>query len=235
MNSQHKAQQAQPMRPDPPQVSLKISRSTYPTAKCLRKPTANNQKATEHDFVVVLVDGDGAVFRDELLKRPEQGAVEAAGKLRQSVLASLETPLAKNNIIVKVFANLNGLAKALQDRGIITSKNDLFRFAQSFTNSETGFEFIDVGYGKECADHKMRTQCKKIFFAGCHDNGYINDLGAYTIAPGASERIILVETTPVEPHFRTTQLPILKFGQVFRSVSLNDVPIPGEQRQARVH
>lgn len=44
------------------------------------------------------------------------------------------------------------------------------------------FNIIDVGNGKERADHKLRemlrlyvpiAQCKHIFFAPCHDNGYL--------------------------------------------------------------
>lgn len=64
-------------------------------------------------------------------------------------------------------------------------------------------------------------QCKKIFLAGCcHDNGYLHDLRDYT---GSSDnKIVLLETTPAEPAFRSLGFPLLRFDDVFRSEPLGN-------------
>ncbi len=63
-------------------------------------------------------------------------------------------------------------------------------------------------------------QCKKIFLAGCcHDNGYLHDLRDYN---GVDDRVVLLETTPAEPGFRSLGFPIIRFDGVFRSEPLNN-------------
>lgn len=64
-------------------------------------------------------------------------------------------------------------------------------------------------------------QCKKIFLAGCcHDNGYLHDLRDYT--GSVDNKIVLLETTPAEPAFRSLGFPILRFDDVFRSEPLGN-------------
>ena len=57
------------------------------------------------------------------------------------------------------------------------------------------FSFIDVGSGKERADHKIRetlrlflpiAQCKHVFFGPCHDNGYLP--GKFSVPSNDSAR-----------------------------------------------
>lgn len=63
-------------------------------------------------------------------------------------------------------------------------------------------------------------QCKKIFFAGCHDNGYLHDLREHVGDPDAKERIVLLETTPAEPGFVTLGFSMIRLDTVFRSEPL---------------
>ncbi|KAJ5717452.1 hypothetical protein N7488_003098 [Penicillium malachiteum] len=180
-------------------------------------------------FVVALVDGDGAIFSRELLENPKVGANEAARRLIQNVKASLRDDGMDTDvtILVRVFANLKNLSKMLSLTNTIHSRGDLNTFAELFTVSRGEFDFINVGYGKENADSKIRNmldhyynnpQCKKIFFIGCHDTGYINELQRYTNDPN---RIVLVETSPAPAAF-STMLPfaIKRFDNVFRSTLL---------------
>jgi hypothetical protein len=60
-------------------------------------------------------------------------------------------------------------------------------------------------------------QCKKIFFAGCHDAGYMHDLNEYQADQGTKDRIVLLETTPAHHTFRTVGYELAQFGQIFRS------------------
>lgn len=184
-------------------------------------------------FVVVLIDGDGAKFADEFLRDPNGGAERAAMKLKQAVRENLrDTGVGQEDIpiIVRVYANLNDLSKSLRLSRVIDYDDDMRLFAERFTNSRADFDFINVGKGKENADSKIRRmlnhyyrniQCKRIFLAGCcHDNGYLHDLRDYT---GFSDRrLVLLETTPAEPSFRSLGFPIMRFDNVFRSEPLNN-------------
>ncbi|RYC65081.1 hypothetical protein CHU98_g1082 [Xylaria longipes] len=185
-------------------------------------------------FVVVLIDGDGAKFRDEFLRDHEQGAARAAWKLKEAVKEAgfgHDIP-----ILVRVYANINDLARSLRFSGVIDADDSLRIFAEQFTNTYADCDFINVGKGKENADSKIRrlldhyyknAQCQMIFIACCHDNGYLHDLRQYA---GATDcKIRLIETTPAEPIFRSLEFPILRFDSVFRSEPLNNETKRGSQ------
>ncbi|KAI0433736.1 hypothetical protein F5Y09DRAFT_328760 [Xylaria sp. FL1042] len=202
----------------------KKSRADY-QARCMDYEV-KMQRFNSGSFVVILIDGDGAKFRDEYLRDHEQGAVKAAWKLKEVVKeASYGHDLP---ILVRVYANINDLARSLRISGVIDFDESLRVFAEQFTNSYADCDFINVGKGKENTDSKIRrlldhyhknAQCQKIFIACCHDNGYLHDLRQYA---GNTDKISLIETTPAEPGFRSLEFPILRFDSVFRSEPLNN-------------
>lgn len=59
-------------------------------------------------------------------------------------------------IVVKICANQSGLATAMRQSGSIASENQFKQFTLGFTQAKASFDFIDVGYGKERADSKIR-------------------------------------------------------------------------------
>ncbi|RYP13542.1 hypothetical protein DL767_010680 [Monosporascus sp. MG133] len=226
----------------------KRSRALYQSkASLLEKDVQTlDQKVNKDPFVVVLIDGDGAKFADEFLRDPIEGAERAAQKLKQAVRDNLKGTGFGNDdvsIVVRVYANLNDLSKSLRLSRVISSDDEMRLFAERFTNSRADFDFVNVGKGKENADSKIRRllshyhkniQCKKIFLAGCcHDNGYLHDLRDYKGLP--DDRVVLLETTPAEPGFRSLGFPIVRFDDVFRSDPLNNetkhsmLPPPGLQ------
>ncbi|KAI0405110.1 hypothetical protein F4802DRAFT_198710 [Xylaria palmicola] len=195
-------------------------------------------KLNSGTFAVVLIDGDGAKFRDEFLRDHEQGAVRAARKLKEAVKGEIISAGFGHDlpIIVRVYANINDLAKSLRLSGAIDHVDSLHLFSEQFTNTYADYDFINVGKGKENTDSKIRrlldhyyrnVQCKMIFVACCHDNGYLHDLRQY--AGAADRRINLIETTSAEPHFRSLDFPILCFDDVFRSEPLGNESKRGTQ------
>ncbi|PCG89707.1 Hypothetical protein PENO1_103130 [Penicillium occitanis (nom. inval.)] len=180
-------------------------------------------------FVTVLIDGDGAIFRNEFLGNPAQGAQKAALALQQQIKSYLKkTQLDTESIpiLVRIFVNLHGLAGKMRSLAIIESEKDLRIFAESFNKSRAEFDMVDVGSGKENADAKMRKmltqsiknfQCQKVIFAGCHDAGYMHDLNEYQGNQATKDRIVLLETTPAHPSFRAMGYELVQFDQVFRS------------------
>ena len=63
------------------------------------------------------------------------------------------------DILVKAYANLDGLGAALQRKRIIQDKDQLRAFAAGFSSRHPFFDFVDVGPGKERADVKVRGRC----------------------------------------------------------------------------
>ena len=62
----------------------------------------------------------------------------------------------KLDILVKAFANLEGLAIALVRDGRLKDVSQLRAFVTGFSSRRAFFDFVDVGAGKERADHKIR-------------------------------------------------------------------------------
>lgn len=186
--------------------------------------------------MAVLIDGDGAKFTSELLQAREAGGGEAARRLNQAVchyLKETESELCADDasVVVHVWANLGGLAKALLHDGSINTTDQMSEFAEGFSRNRAEFDFVNVGRGKENADNKLRRmfnfyynniQCKKIFFAGCHDTGYVHDLEEKRGTGESERRIVLLETTPAEPPFRQLGFPITHFDNVFRKKPLDN-------------
>lgn len=98
------------------------------------------------------------IFQDELLSRGADGGSEAAHRLHSELKDYLQDRYPSHNfsIMVNVVANFEGLSKKLASVGILKSPNDLHTFARAFSCSQPLFSFLDVGMGKERADHKLK-------------------------------------------------------------------------------
>lgn len=58
--------------------------------------------------------------------------------------------------IVRVFANVKGLAKTYRDAGIIDDVYGLDAFISGFNMADPLCEIVNAGVRKECADEKLR-------------------------------------------------------------------------------
>lgn len=107
---------------------------------------------------MVLVDGNGALFHDSLI-RAQRGGFRAARMLEgavQEVLGEDSMP-----ILVRVYANVDELARSLCAAKLVGSEAELHRFSKQFTKSRPGFDFVNVGYEKGNASSKMRRGSSK--------------------------------------------------------------------------
>ncbi|KAL9102458.1 MAG: hypothetical protein Q9163_002388 [Psora crenata] len=111
-------------------------------------------------FVSVLIDGDCMNFRDEFVKCAETGGQEAAQLLRSLVIDHVQSqvPDIQQNfdVVVYMYANVRGLAKAYGDAKVIQQRDDLERFIRGFNMAHALVNLIDAGNGKECSDAKLR-------------------------------------------------------------------------------
>ena len=109
----------------------------------------------------MLLDGDGIVFQEGYLKDGGAGGSSAAHDLHNTVRRYMDDMIDDSRnwqIMVMMFANLDGLSRKLAHIGMIQHPGVLNEFASSFSLSQPMFNFIDVGRGKERADHKLKGQ-----------------------------------------------------------------------------
>ncbi|POS77881.1 hypothetical protein DHEL01_v203720 [Diaporthe helianthi] len=165
-------------------------------------------------FVLVLVDADGYVFDDDLIAAGQEGGARAAKLLNDTIKASKRRKgLEHCETMVRVYANVAGLSKALSKANLLgADKRSLAPFIANFNRSYGLTDFVDAGEFKENADFKLRemlrlyaenAQCKHIYFAACHDAGYVSQLTAYR---GQSDRFTLIRTSGLQFHDEFTKL-----------------------------
>lgn len=168
----------------------------------------------------------------------KDGGAEAAHLLHTELKNQLKTMYPECNvsdwsIFVQVILSLHGLGTKLAVCNIIANPAELVSFGRAFGLAHPLFSFIDVGTGKERADHKVRetlrlflpnAQCKHVFFGPCHDNGYLPVLETYRRDPAITPRLTLIETLPAEYGFTQLGLQHIRFPSIFRSQNLPGKP-----------
>ncbi|KAL7935640.1 hypothetical protein V8C35DRAFT_297857 [Trichoderma chlorosporum] len=215
--------------------SYRRLKSDYEEERYAREKYKQIAKGQERDpFVLVLIDGDGNVFNGNLMSTGIEGGRGAAQLLNEAIKTSLRTKGPDHcQIMVHIWGNLAGLPKAVQRAGFAgVEKRSLAPFVASFNRSYGLFDFVDAGEWKENADFKLRvmlklyaenSQCKHIYFAACHDVGYISDLTTHI---GNHERFTLIAAPCAEFHKEYTQLGmgIEELSGVFHPTPLDASP-----------
>lgn len=162
----------------------------------------------------------------------KEGGEEAAHRLHGSIMDNLRARYPDQavddwSVVIQVILNLQGLATKLQACGILANPNEMTAFGRAFGLAQPLFSFIDVGQGKERADHKIRetmrvflpnAQCKHVFFGPCNDNGYLVVLEQYK--RDYASRLTLIETRQAEPGFIGLGFQRVSWPNVFRADNL---------------
>ncbi|RHZ68955.1 hypothetical protein CDV55_103233 [Aspergillus turcosus] len=139
-------------------------KSDYEEEKANREKWKNLAKGQERNpFVLVLVDGDGYLFKEHLVKAGSEGGVTAAQLMSESIRSLLQERLPDQanqcRVMVRIYSNLQALSKTLARAGLAGHEaRSLSTFTSNFTRSQDLFDFIDAGDKKEGADFKIRGQ-----------------------------------------------------------------------------
>ncbi|KAL3469563.1 hypothetical protein BJX99DRAFT_69162 [Aspergillus californicus] len=213
-------------------------KSDYEEEKEGRERYKKLAKAQERNpFVLVLVDGDGYLFKEYLVKGGPQGGAKAAQILNESIKDLVHERLGSQadqyRIMVRIYSNILGLSKTLARAGLVGQEaRSLSSFVSSFTAAQDLFDYVDAGDKKEGADYKIRelfrlfadnNQCKHVFFAGCHDTGYLSLLTPYR---GRTDRITLIKAASFHPEFENLEFPVRELPAVFMSTQPNGGHVP---------
>jgi hypothetical protein len=99
-------------------------------------------------------------FNDDLIKAGLDGGKKAAGLLKQAVeeeLRSSHPGIAHHmQVVVRVYANLKGLAKTYKETEILPPSAWFEDFVRGFNMGDPMCDYVDAGNGKECSDEKIK-------------------------------------------------------------------------------
>lgn len=97
-----------------------------------------------------------AQFQEHWIKKGIEGGKAAAYALRSAIYEQCGSRADDVEVVARVVANLGGLSRAMQRDGCIDNASELKDFTLGFTQAKASFDFVDVGYGKERADSKIK-------------------------------------------------------------------------------
>ena len=187
-------------------------------------------------YVIVLIDGDGMLFKEDLIRKGIEGGKQAANALRDSILEQCHELANEMEIAAKVCANVTGLSKAMLRDGSLKNTDDLRDFTLGFTQGKASFDFVDVGHGNERADSKIKEcmrwhlrnhNCKQILLGISHDAGYAPFLEELISTDMERNRVTIIEGPPIVKELSATKLQILPLENIFRSDKLVSCSGPG--------
>ncbi|KAI1109219.1 C-x8-C-x5-C-x3-H type zinc finger protein-like protein [Nemania sp. NC0429] len=191
----------------------------------------NNQLKNQNSYVLVLIDGDGLIFREHLIRQGAEGGKRAAIELQRALTTD---PLVHANgaeIFVKVIANVAGLSKALKRDGSVAAESEFQEFVGGF-NQVKFFDFVDVGISKENAISKLKgialfhiqnPKCEQIIMGISHDPIYGPVLDEIIRGDSSTqERIKVLEGIPTVRAIASIGTGIIRYQDIFRSDKLTD-------------
>ncbi|KAH6656213.1 hypothetical protein BKA67DRAFT_590385 [Truncatella angustata] len=178
--------------------------------------TDSNVLKHRNPYALVLIDGNGLIFKDHLVRQGLEGGKKAAYALRQAVYAQVEAP-DDTEILAKIYADLDSLCHVLDNQTLVRD------FMLGFTQAKSTFEFIDIGGNdKLCAEAKITESarfnlknynCKQVFL-GVSDKKYASFLD--DVADDAQRgRVSVIEAYPVT-EITTTGVVLRNFDAIFR-------------------
>ncbi|KAJ9137005.1 CCCH zinc finger dna binding protein [Coniochaeta hoffmannii] len=185
-------------------------------------------------YVLVLIDGNGLLFKEHYVKRGIDGGRKAAQALKAAILKQCHGLATEIEVIAKVCVNLAGLAQAMQRDGSLDNESQLKDFAVGFTRAVASFDFIDVGSGS--ADVKIQEattwhlknyNCKHIILGVSHDAKHATFVDGLMHDETTMGRVTILEGVPTVRELTATGIHVLNLTDtLFRSERLVANPPP---------
>ncbi|KAL5530511.1 hypothetical protein ACEPAF_6769 [Sanghuangporus sanghuang] len=191
-------------------------------------------ESMQESMVLCILDGDGNIFADHHLKAGLEGGREAARRLTRGIYSYLEEngysgQSSRFTFWLSIYFNKKGLQETLVRSGVCTA--DQFEaFVVGISQASPRFLLVDVGYGKEAADSKIKEylqtytrfpQTLKVFFGGGHDNGYLPTLAALENERLLQRIVLLQGYHDTATELKALNLPTLNLDNLFRTVKLS--------------
>lgn len=203
------------------------------------RETALAQKQARRPFVLVLIDADadGFLFLDKYLTRRAQGGEQLADELLIRIKEYLR-PLFEDadsiDIIVRVYANLEGMANFLVRDGRVRNLGQLRAFSTGFCGRISTFDWIDIGVGKEGGAGRKVRENLTFYTTNTHLRHVILacsplDIPAPLLNTLPLDKVTLIESYPLPTTLTALPLKTIKFPSLF-----TPPPPPARSRSPKV-
>ena len=97
---------------------------------------------------------------DDFVQRGISGGEDTAQKLREAVSYYVKSlpGISQHDpqIIIRIYANIEGLSKTYRDAKLLSNTSQLDLFIRGFNKSHPLCDFVDAGNDKEAADSKIK-------------------------------------------------------------------------------
>ncbi|KFA81901.1 hypothetical protein S40288_01676 [Stachybotrys chartarum IBT 40288] len=169
----------------------------------------------EQSYDWVRQENEDLKFQEHWIKKGIEGGKAAAYALRSAIYEQCGSRADDVEVVARVVANLQGLSRAMQRDGCIDNVSELKDFTLGFTQAKASFDFVDVGYGKERADSKIK--------GISHDAGYAPFLDEILRDEDTRQRVTLLEGFPTVHELVATKVSVLNLASdLFRKDKLID-------------
>jgi len=193
------------------------------------------KKQNKGHRIVMLLDGDGAIFSAHLIGQGQKGGHTAAQLLSDATLQHTAANYDSRalQLWVYVFFNKRGLIDTFRRAGFAALIGKFEDFIMGFNQATERFLMVDVGSTKEAADAKLKVYLEdeirlpetfKIIFGGCHDNGYVANLHSQITAGFKDKLILLKSYTEMAGGIAALGLPSLAIPDLFMPHKIEDIP-----------
>ena len=154
-----------------------------------------HESTLDNPYALVLLDGDGYIFNEDLIRQGLKGGEIAATRLRSELHKYFDANNFKGQrgwrLVVFNFASIDGLAHKMEKFGRILESKSLRQFTAGLNQSNALINVVDVGQRcKEVTDFKIRAffdlfapvinlRCRHVVLGCSHDKGYLRMLADY--------------------------------------------------------
>lgn len=126
----------------------------------LESVRVNGGHDSSNPYVLVLIDGNELIFRNNFLSQGDQGGHNAAGALFQNineyVFSTIDTLPVDIKVIVRVYVDMEELCSLCLRAGLVNHASQIKMFVRGFCQDRTLIDLIDVGMkGREVVWDKM--------------------------------------------------------------------------------
>ncbi|KAF2649513.1 hypothetical protein K491DRAFT_567921, partial [Lophiostoma macrostomum CBS 122681] len=189
------------------------------------RETALAQRQAKRPFVLVLIDADadGFLFQDKYITRRAQGGEALADELLIRIREYLR-PMFEDadalDILVRVYANLEGMANLLVREGKVRNLGQLRAMATGFCGRISSFDWVDVGVGKEGSSGRKVRENLAFYTSSTHLRHLLlacspNDLPSSLLSTLPLDKLTFVESTPFPTSLTSLPIKSTKLATIF--------------------
>ncbi|KAI8934356.1 hypothetical protein NX059_009091 [Plenodomus lindquistii] len=190
-----------------------------------KREAALIQQQSQRPFVLVLVDADadGFLFQDKYITRKAQGGEALADEFLIRIREYLRPQFDDADsldIIVRVYANLEGMANYLVRLDKVRNLGQLRAFSTGFCGRISSFDWVDTGVGKEGGSARKVRENLSFYASNTHLRHVIvgcssAELPASLLTSLPLEKVTLIETLPLPVSLTTLPIKITRFSSLF--------------------